>query len=168
MLDAVEDGIGQPIGAQELPDILDRVQFGGARRQKDQADVTRHFELGGGVPSCSIEQYDSVGASCHAPRDFLDVQLHASRAGERERQASGLAARRTDCPEQPGIVVALISRLAWPRASPGPLPDDAVLLADPGLVLEPDLDRPSLRQMAGMGAQDAGEVFLNASMTPRS
>lgn len=25
VLDAVEDGIGQPIGAQELPDILDRV-----------------------------------------------------------------------------------------------------------------------------------------------
>ena len=25
VLDAVEDGIGQPVGAQELPDILDRV-----------------------------------------------------------------------------------------------------------------------------------------------
>lgn len=120
------------------------------------------------MPSCSIKQYDSVGASCHAPRDFLDVQLHAGRAGERERQASGFAARRADRPEQPGIVVALISRLAWPRAAPGPLPHDAVLLADPSLVLEPDLDRPSLRQMAGMGAQDAGKVFLNASMTPGS
>lgn len=28
MVDAVEDGIGQPVGAQELPDILDGVQFG--------------------------------------------------------------------------------------------------------------------------------------------
>lgn len=32
MLDTVEDGIGQPIGAQELPDILDRVQFGSTGR----------------------------------------------------------------------------------------------------------------------------------------
>ncbi|GCD59911.1 hypothetical protein NBRC3280_2506 [Acetobacter pasteurianus NBRC 3280] len=87
------------------------------------------------------------------------MQLHAGRAGER---------RRADRPEQPGILVALISRLAWPRAAPGPLPDDAVLLADPGLVLEPDLDRLSLRQMAGMGAQDTREVFLNASMTAGS
>lgn len=168
MLDAVEDGIGQPIGAQELPDILDRVQFGCARRQKDQADVARHFELGGGVPPCSIEQHDGMSASCHATRDFLDMQLHAGRAGEWERQASGFAARRADRPEQPGVVVALVGWLAWPRASPGPLPDDAVLLADPGLVLEPDLDRLSLRQMAGVGAQDAGEVFLNASMTAGS
>jgi len=85
VLDPVEDDIGQPIGAQELPDILDRVQFGRARRWEDQADLARHFELGGGLPSCLIEQYDSVGASCHAPRDFLDVQLHAGRASERER-----------------------------------------------------------------------------------
>lgn len=28
VLDAAEDGIGQPVGAQELSDILDRVQFG--------------------------------------------------------------------------------------------------------------------------------------------
>ena len=120
------------------------------------------------MPSGAIEQDDRVGASCHATRDFLDMQLHAGRAGEWERQASGFAARRADRPEQPGIVVALVGRLAWPRASPGPLPDDAVLLADPGLVLEPDLDRFSLRQMAGVGAQDAGEVFLNASMTAGS
>lgn len=120
------------------------------------------------MPSGAIEQDDRVGASCHATRDFLDMQLHAGHAGEWKRQASGFAARRADRPEQPGIVVALVGRLAWPRASPGPLPDDAVLLADPGLVLEPDLDRFSFRQMAGVGAQDAGEVFLNASMTAGS
>jgi len=51
--------------------------------------------------------------------------------------------------QKPGIVVALVSRLAWPRSAPGPLPDDAVLLADPG-------------------TQDAREVFLSASMTPAS
>ncbi|GCD59910.1 hypothetical protein NBRC3280_2505 [Acetobacter pasteurianus NBRC 3280] len=66
MLDAVEDGIRQPIGAQELPDILDRVQFGRARRQKDQADVAGHFELGGGVPSGAIEQHDGMSAAGNA------------------------------------------------------------------------------------------------------
>lgn len=51
MLDAVEDGIGQAIGGQELP-------------------------------SGVFEQHDSMSASCHTTRDFLDVQLHAGRAGE--------------------------------------------------------------------------------------
>lgn len=63
MLDAVEDGIGQPVGAQELPDILDRVQFGSAGRQEDQADVARHFELGRRMPSGAIEQDDGMGTA---------------------------------------------------------------------------------------------------------
>jgi hypothetical protein len=41
---------------------------------------------------------DGMSASCHATRDFLDVQLHAGRAGERERQVSGFAARRAIAP----------------------------------------------------------------------
>lgn len=66
-----------------------------------------------------------------------------------------LAVRRADRPEQPGILVALVSRLAWPRAAPaGPL------AADAGFVLEPDLDRLALGWMADMGNQDAEEVFF--------
>jgi len=121
--------------AQELPDIFDRVQFGRAKRQKEQADSAGQLQLVGGMPSGAIEQDDGVGTAGRRTRDFLGVQLHAGRAGERERPASDFAARRADRPEQPGIVVARVSRLAWPRAAPGPLPDDAVLLADPGLVL---------------------------------
>ena len=45
---------------------------------------------------------------------------------------------------------------------PGPLPHQAVLLADAGLVLKPDLDGLALGQMADMSLQGRGEVFLNA------
>jgi len=31
MIDVFKDGIGQPVGAEELPDIFDWVQFGSAR-----------------------------------------------------------------------------------------------------------------------------------------
>ncbi len=101
-------------------------------------------------------------------RNFVEMQLHAVSADKRECQTSGLASCRTDGAEQPGIGVTLVGGLTWSRAPSGPLPDDTVLLTDPGLVLEPDLDRLSLRQMASMSAQDTGEVFLNASMTPVS
>ena len=71
---------------------------------------------------------------------------------------------RADGAEQIGALVALIGRLPGPRAAPGPLPDEAVLLADPGLVLEPDLDRLALGKVGEVGLQRGGEVFLNAAI----
>ena len=34
-----EDPVGEPVFANELPDILDRVEFGTIGRQRDDADV---------------------------------------------------------------------------------------------------------------------------------
>lgn len=70
VIDAVEDGVGQPVGAQELPDILDRVQFGSAGRQEDQADIAGQLQLVGGMPSCAIEQHDGVGNAGDATREL--------------------------------------------------------------------------------------------------
>ena len=42
-----EDPIRQPIGAQKLPDVFDRVQFRRARWQEDQGHVFRGVELVG-------------------------------------------------------------------------------------------------------------------------
>ena len=69
--------------------------------------------------------------------------------------------------EDVGRCRALILRRRWPGAAFGPAPGDLVLLADPGLVGEPDL------YAAGAGARRApdrvqtrGETFLKASMAP--
>jgi len=50
MIDAVEDGVGQPLGTQELPDIFDRVQSGRAGQQEDWADIAGQLQLVGGMP----------------------------------------------------------------------------------------------------------------------
>jgi hypothetical protein len=65
-----------------------------------------------------------------------------------------------DGAEQIGALVALVGRLSGPRAASGPLPHEAVLLPDPGFVLEPDLDWRPLGQSGQMRAQRAREVFL--------
>ena len=96
------------------------------------------------------------------------MQLHAGRAGKRQHQACRLAERGADGAEQPGILIALIGRLAWSGATPRPLPDKTVFLPDAGLVLPPEFNPPASGQMPGVGAQDRGEVFLNASMTDGS
>jgi hypothetical protein len=44
------------------------------------------------------------------------------------------------------------------------LSHEAVLLADAGFVLKPDLDGLALGQMAKVSLQRRGEVFLNAAI----
>ena len=60
-----EDPIGQLIVAQELPDILDQIDFGGSWRQGQKRDVFGNRELFRGVPSGLVEEEDSMGARYH-------------------------------------------------------------------------------------------------------
>ncbi len=61
----LEDPVGQPIVAQELPDVLDRVQFGRFWRQEHERDVFGNHKLLGGVPAGLIEEDDAMGARRH-------------------------------------------------------------------------------------------------------
>ena len=115
------------------------------------------------MPSGAIEQQHGVGALGDVARDLVEVKLHHIGVGIGESQRRSDASRRADGPRDIGIVVALIGRLSWPRSSPGPLADEAVLLADPGFILEPDFDRCRLWRVLEMSLQGAREIFLNAS-----
>ena len=107
----------------------------GARDGKDRGDVFRHVELAGDVPSGSVEQQHRVGALGDIARDFVEVELHHVGVGMRKRERGADAPRRANGAEQIGVVIALVAGLARSRSAPGPLPNLAVLLADPGLVL---------------------------------
>ncbi len=115
------------------------------------------------MPSGAVEQQHGMGAVGDIARDFVEMKLHHVGVGMRKRQSRSDAAGRTDRAEQIGVVIALIGGLCWPRSTPCPLADEAVLLADPGFILEPDFDRRRLRQPFEMGLQRAREVFLNPS-----
>ena len=91
------------------------------------------------------------------------MQLHHVGVGIGQGEGRSDAPRWADRAEQIGVVVALIGGLSWSRSAPGPLADEAVLLADAGLVLKPDFDRRRLRQAFEMGLQRARKVFLKAS-----
>jgi len=39
-----EDPVREPVVADELPGVLDRVEFGRFRRQEQKRDVVRHLE----------------------------------------------------------------------------------------------------------------------------
>src|SRR5687768_15062027 len=82
----------------------------------------------------------SSNRTAWAPRltvraNLVEVELHRFRIGEGQRQRGAGAAGRADRAEQVGALVALVGWLTRPRPAPGPLPHEAVLLADAGLVL---------------------------------
>jgi hypothetical protein len=45
-----------------MPDVFDRVEFGGFRRQGDDGHVGRHGEVRRHVPACLIDEEHGVGA----------------------------------------------------------------------------------------------------------
>ena len=72
-----EHGVGQPVLAKELPDVLDRVQFGAIRRQGKKGDVFRDLESPAlFVPSGAVEDDDGVMAWLDLTADLLQVQPH--------------------------------------------------------------------------------------------
>ena len=115
------------------------------------------------MPPGPVHEQRGVRAGCDVTADLVDVELHGLGIGVGKRQTGADAARRADGAEQICAAVALIRRLAGPGSAARPLPDDAVLLPDPGFVLPPDLDRLALRQIGQMRAQRAREVFLNSA-----
>lgn len=70
--------------------------------------------------------------------------------------------------EQVARLRALIMDGAWPRAGPRPAIGQLVLLADPHLILEPDLYRRARREVLADVRNARGEVFLNAAIASGS
>ena len=97
--------------------------------------------------------------------DLVEMHLHGGRVGLGQHEGRALAAQGTDRAEQIGVFVALVGGQARAASPLRPNPDTAVLLAEPGLVLEPDLDPRVLGQMTYVGRERAREVFLNPSST---
>jgi len=57
-----KDAVRQPVVAHELPDVLDRIEFGAVRRKRQQGDVGWDDQIVRPVSSGLIEQDDGVSA----------------------------------------------------------------------------------------------------------
>ena len=109
-----------------------------------------------------------MGAPSDMAGDLIEMHLHGLSVGIWHGNRCASSTCRTYGAKEIGILIALIGRLAGPRSAPAPLADDAILLTDAGLVLEPYLHRRFLWQVSEMGTQRLGEVFLNAAMVSTS
>jgi hypothetical protein len=88
------------------------------------------------------------------------MQLHHVGVGMGQCEGRADTSGGADGAEQIRVLVALIGRLGGSCSTLRPLPDEAVLLADAGFILEPDLDRLALGYPLKVGRKRAREVFL--------
>ncbi len=132
-----EDAVGKPVVAHELPDVLDRVEFGGFRWQGKNGDVGRHDEPRRHVPASLIDQEDGVGIRRDGFGDLREVQVHRLGVAGRQDQGRTLALLWADSAEDVGGGGPLITGRTGAGTALRPPAGDLVLLADTSLVCEP-------------------------------
>ena len=105
-----EDAVRQPVVTHELPDVLDRVELGASRRQRQQGDVRRDDQLGRTVPSGLIKDDDGMGIGRHVEGDLFKMHAHRLAVAAGHDDACSLALGRTDRTKDPGRGSPLIAR----------------------------------------------------------
>ena len=162
-----EDAVGEPVVAHELPDVLDWVELGAFRRQRDNGDVGRHDEARRHVPASLIDQEDGVGTGRDDRGDLGEVQVHRIGVAGRQDQGRTVAFLWADGAEDVGRGGSLITGSAGAGATLCPSAGDFVLLAETSLICEPDLYLVDVdRLFLGDCVQTRGEVFLKSSIAP--
>ena len=104
------------------------------------------LHLSWSVPPGAVHQDDAMGLGGDVAADLVEMHLHGGCVGEGEHESGTLGSHGTDCAKEVGVRVALIGGQAWPCSLLRPNAHTPVLLSQPGLVLEPDLDPLGLGQ----------------------
>jgi hypothetical protein len=104
-----------------------------------------------------------VGPRGYGPGDLGEVGVHRRGVGEGHDETGGGAALGADRAEDVGPLVAGVPRRPGSRAAPRPDPGEGALLADPRLVLEPDLERLAAGGLGERGGYRLAEAFLKPS-----
>jgi hypothetical protein len=92
-----------------VPDILDRIEFGGFRWQGDDGDVGRHDEARRHMPACLIDQEHGVSARHDGFGDLREVQVHRLGVASRQDQGCALALLWADRAEDVGGSGSLVT-----------------------------------------------------------
>src|SRR3954449_392842 len=157
--------MAQVVLAQELPDVLDRIEFRAVGWQMQQADVVWHLQLVPWLmPAGAIEHDHRVVTVGDVPADFAQMQVHGVDVDPGQDQGGADATLRADSPEQVGPFIAEIARHPRPAAALGPDIGQGTLLTDTGMgplrpILPPHLNRPIPGRLGHNAGYQSGEVF---------
>jgi hypothetical protein len=159
----VEDADREPVGAEILPDVLDRVELRAVGRKHEKRDVVRDDQRVSAMPAGAVEHENGMSAGRDGAGDLGEMVVHRAGIGEGHDEARGDAAVRTDRAEDVGPLVAGVARRPRACAALRPDPAERALLADARFILEPDLEWFAPGSLGDRGGYRLAEVFLNAS-----
>ncbi len=108
----LEDAVRQPIVAQELPDILRRIEFGAFCRQRHEGDVGRYDQLVRHVPAGAVDEESSVRVGRDVLGDLGKQQVHREGVAGGQDERGAFAFFGADGAEDIGRGGALIMRRA--------------------------------------------------------
>ena len=92
----LEDAVGEPIIAHELPDVFDWIELGTFGWQREDADIVGYDECPGHMPTGLIHEHDGMGPRCHGSGDFGKMHGHRARVADRQDKPCTLAQGRAD------------------------------------------------------------------------
>ena len=120
------------------------------------------------MPSGLIEQQHGVRSPRHRGGDLGEMERYALGVAAGQDEARRFAFVRADGAVNVGGLGPLILWCRGACPAPGPTACDAVLLADPCLVLPPNLYGRTARERRPDRCQLGGEVFLKAGIASAS
>jgi hypothetical protein len=162
-----EDAVREPVVAHKLPDVFDRIELGAFWRQRNDGDICGHEEAGRQVPASLIDQEDGMGSGRNRFGDLCKMQVHRLAVAGRQDQGRALALLGADRAEDIGGSGTLVARRTGAGAALRPAASDFVLLADAGLVGEPDFYCIAVDALLARDRlQTGGEAFLKSSIAP--
>jgi len=148
--------------AEVVPEVLDRVEFRGCWGEGDEGEVRGRAEGFGGVVPGVVPDEGDVGAGGDGGGELVEEGLDDGGVEPLADEALGPAGGGTDGGEDVEALKPALFRGGRAGAGVGPDGGQGALLAEPGFVLEPDLDR-----LAGVGGGDSGDrvgrFFRNAA-----
>lgn len=109
-----------------------------------------------------------MGPRRHLAADLGQMHAHRLTVAMGHDEPSAFPFSRTDGAKDPGRCPTQIAGRYWFSSAFGPAPGEFGLLADPGLVLPPQLYRRTFGQGFADLRQTGGELFFKMAISARS
>ena len=131
------DAVRPIVSAKVLPELFNRIELWGVRRQRYNGNIWRQFEVLAGVKACLIPEHDNMTRGVGLFFKFTKKGIHRIRIEVRTYKANAEAGVRTDSAEDIQIIKLRLTPASGPCTLACPLPAKSSLLTEACLILKP-------------------------------
>lgn len=134
--------IGPAVAAEEVPQVLDAIEFRRVRRQRDQGDVGGHLQIVSAMEAGSVPDQGGVNIGSQRAGELVEELVNDRRVEHGCENGLGLTGLRAGGPDEPDVFVFGLPHGGRPRTTFGPLACQCSLLTEATLILEEEDDLP--------------------------